>query len=62
MEIEIVNEEACPYCGCDGTNSEYPNRPKVHDGAVWWWRCYDPDCRVAYYANEVGGIELEKEE
>jgi hypothetical protein len=52
--FEIVANQACPLCGCDGSNSEYPNRPKVHDGDAWWWRCYDPNCMVDYYNPETG--------
>ena len=44
---------ACPYCG-----SKFPNRPKVHDGKCWWWRCYTEDCVVRYYEPERMLVEL----
>jgi hypothetical protein len=45
--IRIVEDQPCPYCG-----SKFPNRPKVHDGEGWWWRCYTEDCIVYYYQPE----------
>jgi hypothetical protein len=45
--IRIVKDQPCPYCG-----SKFPNRPKVHDGEGWWWRCYTEDCIVQYYLPE----------
>jgi hypothetical protein len=45
--IRIVKDQPCPYCG-----SKFPNRPKVHDGEGWWWRCYTEDCAVQYYLPE----------
>jgi hypothetical protein len=45
--IRIVKDQPCPYCG-----SKFPNRPKVHDGEGWWWRCYKEDCAVQYYLPE----------
>jgi len=45
--IRIVKDQPCPYCG-----SKFPNRPKVHDGEGWWWRCYTEDCVVGYYQPE----------
>jgi hypothetical protein len=43
----IVKDQPCPFCG-----SKFPNRPKVHDGEGWWWRCYTEDCIVQYYQPE----------
>jgi hypothetical protein len=45
--IRIVKDQPCPYCG-----TKFPNRPKVHDGEGWWWRCYTEDCIVQYYLPE----------
>jgi len=45
--IRIVKEQPCPYC-----SSKFPNRPKIHDGEGWWWRCYTEDCVVQYYLPE----------
>jgi hypothetical protein len=47
LKIEVVVEQPCPYCG-----AIFPNRPKVHDGEGWWWRCYTEDCAVQYYLPE----------
>jgi hypothetical protein len=51
--IKIVKDRPCPYCG-----SKFPNRPKVHDGEGWWWRCYTEDCPVGYYQREHMLVEL----
>jgi hypothetical protein len=51
--IRIVKERPCPYCG-----SKFPNRPKVHDGEGWWWRCYTEDCVVRYYQPEHMLVKL----
>jgi hypothetical protein len=51
--IRIVKDQPCPYCG-----SKFPNRPKVHDGEGWWWRCYTEDCVVRYYQPEHMLVEL----
>jgi hypothetical protein len=51
--IRIVKDQPCPYCG-----SKFPNRPKVHDGKGWWWRCYTEDCVVRYYEPERMLVEL----
>jgi hypothetical protein len=51
--IRIVEEQPCPYCG-----AIFPNRPKVHDGEGWWWRCYTEDCVVRYYQPEHMLVEL----
>jgi len=45
--IRIVKDQPYPYCG-----SKFPNRPKIHDGEGWWWRCYTEDCPVGYYQPE----------
>jgi hypothetical protein len=51
--IRIVKDQPCPNCG-----SKFPNRPKVHDGEGWWWRCYTEDCVVRYYQPERMLVEL----
>jgi len=51
--IRIVKDQPCPFCG-----SKFPNRPKVHDGEGWWWRCYTEDCVVRYYQPEYMLVEL----
>jgi len=51
--IRIVKDQPCPFCG-----SKFPNRPKVHDGEGWWWRCYTEDCIVRYYEPERMLVEL----
>jgi DNA-binding Lrp family transcriptional regulator len=48
-----MKDQPCPYCG-----SKFPNRPKVHDGEGWWWRCYTEDCIVRYYQPEHMLVEL----
>ena len=53
IEIEVVEEQPCPYCG-----AIFPNRIKVHDGEGWWWRCYTEDCVVRYYQPERMLVEL----
>jgi hypothetical protein len=53
LKIEVVEEQPCPYCG-----SKFPNRPKVHDGEGWWWRCYMEDCVVRYYQPEYMLVKL----
>jgi hypothetical protein len=45
--IRIVKDQPCPYCG-----ARFPNRPKIHDGEGWWWRCYTEGCVVQYYLPE----------
>ena len=57
MEIRIVPEAKCPYCG-----QGFPNRPKVHDEYGWWWKCYNEDCPVLYYNPSVGLVEVETPE
>lgn len=60
MNIEIVEDEACPDCGAFWGSStlDFPNRPKValSDG-IWWWKCYNPACTVAYYEPATGAVE-----
>jgi hypothetical protein len=63
MQVTIVDDSACPGCtsiwGHDNPDLDFPNRPKVGDDAgVWWWRCYNPNCKVDYYEPESGRIEL----
>ena len=53
IKIEVVEEQPCPYCG-----AIFPNRPKVHDGEGWWWRCYTENCVVRYYQPEHMLVEL----
>jgi DNA-binding Lrp family transcriptional regulator len=48
-----MKDQLCPYCG-----AIFPNRPKVHDGEGWWWRCYTEDCVVRYYEPERMLVEL----
>jgi DNA-binding Lrp family transcriptional regulator len=48
-----MKDQPCPFCG-----SKFPNRPKVHDGEGWWWRCYTEDCIVRYYQPEHMLVEL----
>jgi hypothetical protein len=48
-----VSRIPCPYCG-----AIFPNRPKVHDGEGWWWRCYTEDCVVRYYEPERMLVEV----
>lgn len=55
MRIEIVDDENCPRCN---GGAEFYNRPKVHDGANWWWKCYNPACEVGYYCPDTGEVEL----
>jgi len=64
--IEIVDDQPCPECGamwmtpdCDSGNPlDFPNRPKVGDeDGTWWWRCYNPACRVGYYEPFSGQVE-----
>jgi hypothetical protein len=40
------------------SGSKFPNRPKVHDGEGWWWRCYTEDCVARYYQPENMLVEL----
>lgn len=44
--ITVVPEQNCPACG---GGDEFHNRPKVEMENGWWWRCYNPDCKVGYY-------------
>jgi hypothetical protein len=53
VEIRVVEDQPCPYCG-----SKFPNRPKVHDEKGWWWRCYTEECPVGYYQPEKMLVEL----
>lgn len=46
IEITIVEETLCPGCG---GGDEFHNRPKVDMDDGWWWRCYNPACKVGYY-------------
>lgn len=61
LTVKVVPDEACPECGAFWGHPDpaldYPNRTKVMDGDGWWWRCYNPDCRVGYYNPETGGVE-----
>ena len=57
MEIRIVEDQPCPFCG-----AKFPNRPKVCDRFGWWWKCYNPDCPVLYYNPSVGLVEMETPE
>jgi hypothetical protein len=62
MKINVVDDEPCPGCGavwmspmCDsGHPLDFPNRPKVDN----FWKCYNPDCDVAFYCPETGEVEL----
>jgi hypothetical protein len=53
IEIRVVDEEPCPYCGAG-----FPNRPKVGDEEGWWWRCYTDNCPVGYYLPEKKLVKL----
>jgi hypothetical protein len=53
LKIEVIEEQPCPYCG-----SKFPNRPKVHDGEGWWWRCYKEYCVVRCYRPEYMLVKL----
>ena len=64
MQIRIVDDEQCPECGAmwfalkseNPLNS--PNQPKVGDeNGKWWWKCYNPACKVSYYLPETGAVE-----
>ncbi len=52
LEIEIVEGAGCPCCGAYDEHPEerlrFPNRPKVEDEGVWWWKCYNPSCDCWY--------------
>lgn len=63
MEIKIVSDQPCPKCGSywgnPNKNLDFPNRPKTCDHLErWWWKCYNPDCKVGYYLPKTGEIEL----
>ena len=51
--IRIVKDQPCHYCG-----AIFPNRPIVHDGKGWWWRCYTEDCVVRYHQPEYMLVKL----
>jgi hypothetical protein len=57
FEIVIVDDEACPECGAmyghENPAFDFPNRPKVDNA----WKCYNPECEVAYYLPETGAVE-----
>jgi len=62
VTIKIVDDVPCPECGAYwGNPSEdlnFANRPKVGDeNNNWWWRCYNPKCKVSYYCPETGQVE-----
>ncbi len=57
--IGIVKDDgtACPGCGAYWGNPDpaldFPNRFRVED----FCRCYNPDCKVAYYNPFTGEVE-----
>jgi hypothetical protein len=64
ITIRIVEDQPCPKCGAtpghEDPKLDYPNRPKVTGpDNVSWWRCYNPDCIVNYYAPDTGEVEIE---
>lgn len=54
ITITIVDESRCP--GCNG-GDEFYNRPKVGLEDGWWWKCYNPNCKVGYYNPETQMFE-----
>ncbi len=55
MDIEIVPQELCPRCG---GGEEFANRPKVgHEDGSWSWKCYNPDCDLAFWNPTTGDQE-----
>ena len=57
ITITIVDEQGCPGCGA---GDEFCNRPKVSlDGTTWFWKCYNPECKVAYYNPDTRMVEFE---
>jgi hypothetical protein len=62
-KVTIVDDEACPGCTSSWGNAnpelDFPNRPKVGDNdGAWWWKCYNPNCKVDYYEPESGRFDL----
>lgn len=55
LKVEVIPdiEGACPECGAywgnPNTELDFPNRSKVHSEGEWWWKCYNPACKVEYY-------------
>lgn len=60
LKIKVVPSEygACVRCGAFWGNPnpalDFPNRSKVCDEGVWWWRCYNPECDCGYYDPDSG--------
>ena len=64
IEIYVVKDQPCPYCGAYWGNPnkelDFPNRIKVTDEQGNWWKCYNPKCPVSYYNPEIKEVELTK--
>lgn len=62
MDIKVVEDQPCPTCGAMWKTPDldkddpldWPNRPKMEEGGVWWWRCYNPQCSTDYYDPNTG--------
>lgn len=51
MRIRVVEDQACPRCGGEGS-------PKVWDtDGTCWWKCLSRECTIGYWVPEDGRIE-----
>lgn len=62
VEVQIVPDDSIPCPGCSAywghpdPKLNFPNRFKVDT----FCRCYNPDCKIAYYDPFSGAVEEER--